>query len=131
MLTAPTLKRPSLFTLALLGACSANSSTPTPTPDSGNQAPTDSGIFDLGLADAVGFADAFIDAGEWPDAEPPDTGIEPDSGVLPLCPPQAPFGITNGSVLPPTILTDCDGNERTLQDLCDKKASWMFVLAGW
>ena len=81
-------------------------------------AAVDAGFFDMGVGEAP-------DAGFGADA-----GFE-DSGVASLCPPEGPFGIRAGQQLPPLELRDCDGNTHNLHELCDAKASYTFVFAGW
>ena len=93
--------------------------------------PTDLGLrgpLDLGTRDAV--------ANGAPDADAPDDGVH-DAGILDadfipgMCPPEAPFGVTVDTALPTAQLVDCDGNPYDLQGMCEKKASWIFTLAGW
>ena len=64
---------------------------------------------------------------EGPDAQDPG----PDSGIRLACPPAGPFGVQVGDDLPSGALVDCDGIPVDLQGLCEKKASWLFVFAGW
>ena len=108
----------------------------------------------LMLAPTLGCADgASSDADLRPDATPngapdmggavPDTGFAMDTGasadaggmsdggMAGLCPPSGPFGIMAGAQIPDVTLTDCDGNTRSLHELCEARASWMFVFAGW
>jgi hypothetical protein len=55
-----------------------------------------------------------------------------DSGVAPpLCPPSAPFGVSEGNVLPDVSFPDCDGASHSLHELCERQASWIYVFAGW
>lgn len=93
--------------------------------------PTDLGLrgpLDVGTRDAI--------ANGAPDADAPDDGVL-DAGILDadfmpgVCPPEAPFGVTVNTALPSAQLVDCDGNPFDLQGMCEKKASWIFSLAGW
>lgn len=84
-----------------------------------------------GAADAATRADASApDASSAPDATA-DAGLLADAGPMAMCPPAAPFGVGVGDALPDIELSDCDGNVRSLHDLCEARASWMFVFAGW
>jgi len=95
--------------------------------DSGG-APRDTGAVpvDSGFAIDMGFDE--------PDAGfPVDTGpmLPPDGGVPSLCPPSGPFGNIVGDITVDLELPDCDGNMHRLHNLCGRKASWMFGMAGW
>lgn len=88
-----------------------------------------SGAMDAFFADATASAP---DATSVDAAAPPVDAGEPDAGMMMgLCPPQGPFGANQGDTAPPLMLTDCEGNQHNLHDLCQKRASWFFVFAGW
>lgn len=109
-------------------------SQPDATPrDASANSPIDGGFT---TADA-GFAD---DAAIKPDAtqtrdagQVVDAGHVIDAGMTPqfMCPPSGPFGTSVGSTTPDIQLPDCDGNMHTVHNLCAKKASWFFGMAGW
>lgn len=69
-----------------------------------------------------------VDAGSRVDAGPeiPDAGID-----APMCPPSGPTGRAAGDIAPDLTLTDCDGVEHTLYDLCERRAVWLFEFADW
>ena len=84
---------------------------------------------DAFFADAAGGADA--NPGSGPDATTDAGAMTPDAGMMALCPPQGPYGSRQDDTIPPVMLKDCDGNLHNLHDLCQKRASWFFVFAGW
>ena len=47
------------------------------------------------------------------------------------CPPPGPYGTGIGDTVADLTLTDCDGNEYSLHELCAKKASYIYLYAGW
>jgi len=47
------------------------------------------------------------------------------------CPPAGPYGTGIGDTLPDITLTDCDGGQHHLHDLCAFNVSWFFTFAGW
>lgn len=79
-------------------------------------------VFDSGTTQA-------IDSGMMPAA---DAGFAADAMAMnSLCPPSGPFGAFETNIAPDITLQDCDGNIFSLHDLCQKRAAWMFTLAGW
>ncbi len=49
-----------------------------------------------------------------------------------LCPPTSTgLGTGVGDTIGEVVLSDCDGNLYSVQQLCPKKASWLYVYAGW
>ena len=60
-------------------------------------------------------------------------GLECQEGqcVDALCPPEAPFGTTKGTVAKDLELKDCDGNVVHIHDLCGAKAGYFYLFAGW
>jgi hypothetical protein len=64
----------------------------------------------------------FVDAGHVRDGGPPTPM---------LCPPMGSTGLAVGNVIPDVQLRDCDGNPVSLHSMCERRASHLFVLAGW
>lgn len=74
------------------------------------------------------------DAGRATDAGPaasPDASAPEDAAPAPLCPPSGPFGPGAGDVAEDLVLLDCDGNEHSLHELCERDVVWLFELADW
>ncbi len=70
------------------------------------------------------------DAGSPNDAAVPDDGgvvIAPSS----LCSTDLTTGNQVGDQFPALDLSDCEGRRQTLENLCEARASWMFIFAGW
>ena len=55
----------------------------------------------------------------------------PDSVVVPMCPPRAPFGTTVGNTTEDLTFYDCDGAPHTLHELCAHEAVWVYQFAEW
>ncbi len=49
----------------------------------------------------------------------------------PICPPTGPFGTDPGDVAADVALPDCDGNIRSVHDMCGANAAHINLLAGW
>lgn len=47
------------------------------------------------------------------------------------CPPPGPYGTAVNDVAADFTLMDCDGEPRTLHELCDRQAVWLFEFADW
>lgn len=104
-----------LFLSLLLSSSVAACGTPLPPPAS------DAGVVTPDASSEVDAA-TTIDAGpERIDAGPP----------APICPPAGPTGMGAGDLSPDLTLTDCDGVEHTLYDLCERQAVWLFEFADW
>lgn len=78
-----------------------------------------------------GGASGPSDAARGSDGGHSDAGAADTGMMAALCPPPGPFGLAIGDRVPDVELTDCDGNTRTLHDLCEERAAWMFIFAGW
>lgn len=97
--------------LGLTVGCGATADTPTPVLDAGaTELTRDAGTRDAGTRDA---------------------GPRDGGHTGPVCPPAGPFGTAVGDTIPNATFRDCDGNFHTLHDLCETRAAWMFVYAGW
>jgi hypothetical protein len=48
-----------------------------------------------------------------------------------VCPPIGPFGYDEGDVLTNITLSDCDGRQVSLHDLCGANAGLIFNFYGW
>ena len=48
-----------------------------------------------------------------------------------LCPPPGPYGTAVGATIPALALPDCDGVMHDVHDLCERKAGWFFIFAGY
>jgi hypothetical protein len=60
----------------------------------------------------------------------PDAPL-PDAHRVPVCPPRGPFGTETGDQTVDATFFDCDGNPRTLHELCAHEAVWIYELAEW
>ena len=47
------------------------------------------------------------------------------------CPPTGPTGAAEGDVITDLSFDDCDGVPHSLHGLCERRASWVFVFAGY
>ena len=66
-----------------------------------------------------------------PDLGAVDVGFFDGGPGVDGCPPEGPYGVEEGDLLPAPALVDCDGNPYSLHSLCGKKAAWQFHMAGW
>ena len=55
----------------------------------------------------------------------------PDSVLVPMCPPRAPFGTAVGDTTEDITFFDCAGAPHTLHELCDRQAVWVYQFAEW
>ena len=69
------------------------------------------------------------DSGDAPTDGGVDGGIAVNASSL--CGTDVPTGNQVGQQFPSLELTTCDGQVQTLENLCEARASWMFVFAGW
>ncbi len=54
-----------------------------------------------------------------------------ETGGSELCPPSEPFGTKVGDVVEDVVLKDCAGSDVSWHELCDRKAAFVFLYAGW
>jgi len=48
-----------------------------------------------------------------------------------LCPPSGPYGTDPGTIATDVTLTDCDGNTKSIHEMCGANAAHINLLAGW
>ena len=48
-----------------------------------------------------------------------------------LCPPAGPYGTDPGTIAMDVTLSDCDGNTKSIHDMCGANAAHINLLAGW
>ncbi len=63
--------------------------------------------------------------------DPGEHGGSGGTAATAACPALGPFGTRAGDVASDVTLLDCDGNEHSLHDLCEKAAGWVIEYADW